>query len=800
MSAGRKHKPTERRTPQRARSAILDSPWMPVVCFALLSVVYFSEGLFTDKVVLGSDSGVELHKGKEPFSEKLKTLPPADWSRYMGGMPKSSSLRAQYHPLTVIYLFTSQHRYFLWRYVIAMFCAGYFTFLCIRGFNLHPVAALLAGVAYACAPAFLSFTHAGHFAKMSAICLFPLLYWALDRGLETRRLIYFFIFAAVVGVGIYTPHLQIVFFSLLAVGLLFLFKLLLLYRRERDRLAALHRTLLAAGAVCFGLAIGADGLFPQYWNAKTVSKRAGKDQKGAGYDFAASWSLHPEEIAALIVPEFGGFDVRNQRYWGRNVFKINSEYVGIVVLFFAILALSRLRRDPRISFLLLLFLLAVSFSLGPHTPVHRLCYKFIPGMSVLRAPGMIAFLFSFAMCALAAFGLHRLLQPKPDVGPKTVKRLAVGGSVAALVLILAAFRPQTLITLWKEGVWPDMPSQKLQLARASLPDVGDGALLAALLVGLLTLLCVLRLRGQMQNAAFVVCLLGILLFDTWRVDRKFLRFVNPNRVLPSEQVNAGVLRFLSQDKALYRVLPLPHWRQVPLHGIDLVTGFHDFTIRRYDRILKSGDLNHRPILNLVNTKYIVSKAPLSLPRAPEVARLDGLHVYRNEDALPWFYLASGAIFETDEDRILERLRNPEHDPSRIALLEEHPSPAPGPQQGEAGQIQQIAYDPRRGFIELRVNAPGPRLLIISENYHPFWRAYVDGHERPVLRANYLWKAVPLHAGNHRVELRYEDPVVVVCRRVTLASTGLLIIGFAACIAGPRWHRRTSEARGDVRHA
>ena len=143
----------------------------------------------------------------------------------MGGTPESAALRPQYYPLVVIDLFTSEHRYFGWRYIFAMFTAGYFMYLCTRSFGLHPLAALIAGAAYASAPAFLSFSQAGHYAKMTVIGLFPLMYWALNRGMDTRRIIYFLILGGTVGIAIYSPHLQMAYFALWALGLLFLYKL-----------------------------------------------------------------------------------------------------------------------------------------------------------------------------------------------------------------------------------------------------------------------------------------------------------------------------------------------------------------------------------------------------------------------------------------------------------------------------------------------------------------------------------------------------------------------------------------------
>ena len=332
-----------RRTPAKSKppsnlTHFLSRPWVPIVFFALLTAGYFYHFLITSDVIYGSDTGAEVHKGSEPFAEALDKLPQKNWSRFMGGTPESAALRAQYYPLVVIDLFTSEHRYFGWRYIFAMFTAGYFMYLCARSFGLHPLAALIAGAAYASAPAFLTFSHAGHYAKMTVIGLFPLMYWALNRGMDTRRIIYFLILGGTVGIAIYSPHLQMAYFALWALGLLFLYKLIRDLSRNGTK-TALYQTLLSAGAICLGLAIGAEGVIPQYWNTKTSSKRATTEQTSDNrYEFASSWSLHPEEIFALVIPEFVSFDTNTtpHKYWGRNAFKINSEYVGIVPLFFAI--------------------------------------------------------------------------------------------------------------------------------------------------------------------------------------------------------------------------------------------------------------------------------------------------------------------------------------------------------------------------------------------------------------------------------------------------------------------------------
>ena len=783
--------------PPSTLTNLLSRPWVPIVFFALLTTGYFYHILITGDVIYGSDTGAEFHRGNEPFAEALKKLPPKNWSRFMGGTPESSALRSQYYPLIVIDLFTSEHRYFGWRYIFAMFTAGYFMYLCTRSFGLHPLAALIAGAAYASAPAFLTFSQAGHYAKMTVIGLFPLMYWALNRGMDTRRIIYFLILGGTVGIAIYSPHLQMAYFALWALGLLFLFKLLWGIR-TRNKKTALYQTLLSAGAICLGLAIGAEGVIPQYWNTKTSSKRAATEQTSDdGYEFASSWSLHPEEIFALAIPEFVGFDTNTtpHKYWGRNAFKINSEYVGIVPLFFAIFALSRIRKKNHIAFLLGLFILAVAYALGPHTPLHKLLYHLIPGVSVLRAPGMIAFLFSFALCALGAYGLHRLITD--DTAPETAKKLGIAGGICTAILLLFAFVPSALLSLWQNIVWTDISAwqeiivktrdtslTRQQIAQANLPLTGQGALLAALFVGTLTAVSYLRAQNKLQIHTFALVLLAILLIDTWRIDKLFLNYVNPNRVQPQERVNADAVAFLKRDNSLFRVFALPDHNQMPLPGIDLVTGFNDFAIKRYDHILKSGAINNPAILNLLNTRYIVAPSELNIPYLQKIAGRQGLHIYRNPGALPWFYLAPQYEIIPDENQILQKLSDPNTNPMQTALLEETPGIASDTNASETDSIERLEYNEHQGYLKLSTTAPGPRILVISQNHHPNWTATVNGEPKPLIRANYLWTAVALEPGEHIVELTYRDPIVATTRWITLGGVVILIAAIALCLYKP----------------
>ena len=189
--------------------------------------------------------------------------------------------------------------------------------------------------------------------------------------MDTRRIIYFLILGSTVGIAIYSPHLQMAYFALWALGLLFLYKLLWDLFRTRNTKTALYQTLLSAGAICLGLAIGAEGVIPQYWNTTTSSKRATTEQTSDdGYEFASSWSLHPEEIFASSSPNLSALTQTQQPTNTGDAMPSKSTPNTSASSPSSSPSLpSRAHaKKTHIAFLLGLFILAIAYALGPHTP------------------------------------------------------------------------------------------------------------------------------------------------------------------------------------------------------------------------------------------------------------------------------------------------------------------------------------------------------------------------------------------------------------------------------------------------
>ena len=79
-------------------------------------------------------------------------------------------------------------------------------------------------------------------------------------------------------------------------------------------------------------------------------------------------------------------------------------------------------------------------------------------------------------------------------------------------------------------------------------------------------------------------------------------------------------------------------------------------------------------------------------------------------------------------------------------------------------------------IAIQVTAATDELLVMTEIYYPGWRATVDGVETPILRADYAFRAVPVRAGSHRVEMIFDPWSVKIGIGITLAALCVALAG------------------------
>jgi hypothetical protein len=95
-----------------------------------------------------------------------------------------------------------------------------------------------------------------------------------------------------------------------------------------------------------------------------------------------------------------------------------------------------------------------------------------------------------------------------------------------------------------------------------------------------------------------------------------------------------------------------------------------------------------------------------------------------------------------------------------------------------GSIDLISYHPDK--LVYKFNSSEEQLAVFSEIfYDQGWKAYVDEQETPILRVNYLLRALEVPSGEHTIRFEYELPSFEKAKTIAIAGSLaiLLIIGF-----------------------
>jgi hypothetical protein len=175
---------------------------------------------------------------------------------------------------------------------------------------------------------------------------------------------------------------------------------------------------------------------------------------------------------------------------------------------------------------------------------------------------------------------------------------------------------------------------------------------------------------------------------------------------------------------------------------------------------------------------------------------DRVQILENREALPRAWIVHSAKQATPEEA-LKMLDSGEVDPRQTALLERSVPDLSPPNDPSSDRASVTTY--KAGRIELETSTGAPGLLVLSEVYYPAWKAYVDGERVPLYRADYLLRAVPVPAGEHTVELRYESWTLRVGTVISLLS-GLILAALVLARIRGWWKSPEKISTGEHRRS
>ena len=180
-----------------------------------------------------------------------------------------------------------------------------------------------------------------------------------------------------------------------------------------------------------------------------------------------------------------------------------------------------------------------------------------------------------------------------------------------------------------------------------------------------------------------------------------------------------------------------------------------------------------------------------------VREFPGGQIYELPSVLPraYFVGAAGARAISPDDSVaaLAIMQGEALDYRRTVLLEteSRPWPTAGSTQVEGEELRgEVAIEQyRHDRLRIRVVAPEPGYLVLSNLWYPGWRAWVDDTPTDILPANYALQAVPVAAGEQSVTLRYlpwsfYGPLLLTLGGLVLSA--ILLVGGERRAAWPGW--------------
>jgi hypothetical protein len=200
-------------------------------------------------------------------------------------------------------------------------------------------------------------------------------------------------------------------------------------------------------------------------------------------------------------------------------------------------------------------------------------------------------------------------------------------------------------------------------------------------------------------------------------------------------------------------------------------------------------------------------------RFQPIYRDDQVRIFENTGTLPRAFLVPSATVVAPGQDALSRMLDGPFNPRETVFVEcAPPDPLCGLPlsltQKNLGQLDAPGVAVYRSYESdastIQVTAVRDAMLVVSDRFAPGWIALVDDRPTPILRADYLFRAIHVPAGSHTVRVLYAPWAIGIGALVSAVTIScvFLVTGVHALTAAqrrwawkpwPRWRRATEPA-------
>jgi hypothetical protein len=756
-----------------AKGFTLTTSWVAVL-LALLTLVFFHEVSLEGRTFVSPDASAPAGFVRIGEQSLWKDHVYPLWNPYVFlGMPSFGS--GGYNPL----IYPPDWPVALLQKILPLpemtwlllyyFLGALFAYVLAREWGARPEGALLGAVAFVFQPNLVAVGAHGHGSQLVDSAYLPLMLWLAARWLRKGTLIELGWLALAGGFQFLRGHVQICFYTWVAIALYALVALARVARKPADLTGVLIRAASLGGAAA--LAFGIAGIYnlPLHDYAQ-YSMRSSSATGGAPLAYATSWSMALYELPSIVFPNFVGFG--DGTYWGGMPFTdYPNGYVGIVVALLAVCGFAARDAGDTTArwFAGVLALFALLVGLGHNFPLYGFMYDHLPMFNKFRIPVMVLVLFQLGMAMAAAWGWGALVAAGAPRGKgDVVDKIVAGAAIAFAVLgLIALFGVESLrggyVTLALEHK-PQMPGEAARAAFTAF--AGDLGKVSFLGLGLVALAWFTR-RGRFPVGLASVVVLALLLVELWPVSRAVMQpTIGDPAARNLEAGRDDVIDWLAKagSPGTFRVFyPEQEWfmdNRPSGFGIATIGGRHSAKTRLFQDLDDGHDDYKLPWLALMNARYWVFSRPVAPTDIPTgwYAMLRQVYsgsagvVYEYRLAMPRAMVVGAWHVVTDTGRaVVDSITAVVHNPGVFTYLASDPG-IPSGAADSAGSATITHYALHR--VDVDVDARRPAVLRLADLYYPDWKVTVDGKPERMLRADHVMRAVAVPAGHHKVQFKF----------------------------------------------
>jgi hypothetical protein len=776
------------------------------------SPLYFGGKTFQSGDIITSESSktyVEIHEGGYTL-----------WNPYIfTGMP-AYALATGYKWFNIIYVVTNSVRsvfsapfsneYAMWTFYLVALAYTMFFFMMNRTQNR--LVSLFSALTVSFSTGIVVFLYIGHVTKLTSIFVFPVILLLLLNFQKKIKLLDVMLLLFFMPVMFLGWHVQIIFYIFFAVMIYFIYYFISALKTKDSFLTKqlLKSAAIFLFAVLVGLGIQSDNLtqiyeYTPYSTRGTESildkeSTPSKKTETDFYEYATNWSFSPGEVLTWIVPSYYGFgkstyngalsqnqDVDVNTYFGQMMFVDVAMYMGVVVFFLSIFGMIINWKDKFVRYLTILAVIATLISFGRTFPIaYDLMFHYFPFFDKFRVPSMILVLVQLSLPILAGLGIARLISLKQENDKKYDNLIRniffVFTGVFVLTIILGSPIKSWFISHINSAGEKGTRLQQIHdyMADMFLTDARLAFFFSAAVFGLIFA----YLKSFLSRDLMITFIIVFSLVDIFRINHRGETyqemqnieqlFQKPEYVSAIESLNdKSVFRILNlkQDGSLGSVQQNSNYNAYFL--LQDLYGYSGIKPRAYQDYMDIlGSPANATLWRMANVKYLILDNPVSMAGLRPVYSGNKTFVYQNSDALPRAYFVN-SLEKATAIEILNKVKNNQFDPKEIAFVEDADLQADKPDSTTFVQIEKYGDE----NIYLNVKASGNNFLFLGDTYvGKGWKAYVDGNETNIYRANHNFRGIIVPAGEHKIHFEYLPESFVITKNLALILSSIVVLG------------------------